>query len=156
MTEKQWEAPNRLIEHKSRQARRMVAPGHAEDAASGVVAAAFGAILAAFAEEGIEPPRALVKLLDRTQTGVTKELHRLIKTWRREMTAPGRTRRSAAPGVAAKRAAKLITPRIKEMRSISKRLKLVPYGNPSIDIEFEFLLGNINDNIGDLFEGWRS
>jgi hypothetical protein len=156
MTEKQWEAPNRLVEHRSRQAGWMMVPDNAEDAASDVVATAFGAILTAFAEEGVEPPKALIKLLKHTQAGITKELRSLIKTWRPETTMPGKVRRGAAPGVAAERAAKVITQRINIMRSRLKRNRLTPCGNSSIDIEFEFLSETINDNIGDLFKGWKS
>ena len=95
MVAKQRETPNRLMEHRSRQAGWMVAPDNAEEAASDVVADAFGAILAAFAEERAEPPKALVKLLERTRAGITKELCRLIKTWRPETTTAGKVRRGA-------------------------------------------------------------
>jgi hypothetical protein len=156
MVAKQRETPNRLMEHRSRQAGWMVVPDNAEEAASDVVADAFGAILAAFAEERAEPPKALVKLLERTRAGITKELCRLIKTWRPETTTAGKVRRGAAPGVAAERAAKLITLRINIMRSRSKKHRLTPCGNSSIDIEFELLSETINDNIGDLFKGWKS
>jgi hypothetical protein len=153
---RRYSPPNRPMQHASRRAGWMALPANAEDAVGDVIAAAFGSILAAFEEEGAEPPKALTKLLEHTRAGITKELCGMVGTWRPATTSAGKVRRGVCPDVAATRAAKPVKARINIMRSRSKKFCLIPCWTASVDLEFELLTEKINDNMGDLFKRWKS
>jgi hypothetical protein len=140
------ETPNRLMEHRSRQGRWMTPPDDAETAVRQVLSDAF----AAFDGEGV----AFVKLSGRTQAAIVKALARLISAWRPKPPARGKVWRGIRPDDAAERAGKIVAARVKTMKSLAKKHDLVQCA--SVQIDLEFLAETINENLAELFEGWKS
>jgi hypothetical protein len=136
--------PNRIKQFAARGAGWVSVPDDAEADATAAIDGAFQAVTDAFEDDGAPPPKALARLLEHTQTGLTRTVTGMV----------AKARKGASSDGVAARLEKAVKQRLDKMRALMKKHRLFPQ-NAAIAIELEFLEDDIIARLEDIIKGWK-
>jgi len=136
--------PDRLKQFANRGAWWVSVPDDADADATAAIDGAFQRVTEAFEDEGAPIPKALARLLERTQTGLTRAVVGMV----------AKARKGASSDGVAARLEKAVKQRLVRMRALMKKHRLLPQ-SAVLAIELEFLEDDIIARLEDVLKGWK-